>query len=77
MRAFTTRLPRGMPSCSAKQTGRSTEPVEQMGDTQNCYSCMPKPNVLAYPIFPFWRGYVDGDRRTEAGSQPVTTYLLI
>nr|WP_176453780.1 MULTISPECIES: hypothetical protein [Pseudomonadota] len=61
----------------ASHTGRSAEPVKQMDDTQNCCSFMPKPDVLAYPIFPFWRGYVDGDRRTEAGRQPVTTYLLI
>jgi hypothetical protein len=34
---------------------------------------IPEPNVLIPLILPFWRGYVDGDKRTEAGGQSVTT----
>jgi hypothetical protein len=70
------------PTCQARSFRGRTRYAEAFLGHKNqrsfCYLCMPKPNALAYPIFPFWRDYVDGDRRTEAGSQSVTTtYLLI
>jgi len=69
------------PTCQARSFRGRTQYAEAFLGHKNqrsfCCSRIPKPNVLAYPIFPFWRGYVDGDRRTEAGSLSVTTYLLI